>query len=43
MWVVWTGFSVLRNGLMPGCGGKSLCVLGEGDPYFIELQAVCLV
>ena len=42
--MVWTGFSALRNGLVPGCGGESLCVLGGvGEPYAMELRAVCLV
>jgi hypothetical protein len=41
--VVWTGFSALRNGLVPGCGGENLCVGWRGEPYSVELQAVYLV
>lgn len=41
--MVWTGFSGLRNGLVPVSGGENLCVVGKGDPYSIELQAVCLI
>ena len=35
----WAGFSVLRNGLMPGCGGKSLCVLVGGGSLFHRITS----
>jgi len=37
--VVWTEFSALRNGLVPGCGGESLCVLGGGGSLFHRITS----